>query len=234
MSFSILYFLITFYGCNLYFKDKSFSFILFIGFLIPETDILLALIFSPFIGINESIFLITNKVFNSVFFILIIYVLGLMIEEFKKIRNYKYYLNGLIFGIFTNILFTSVFSNESTYFLWPININFNILNYFFENNIEDFIYVKKFDFIFFRFYGWIIINHIIEIQKMDIFLVSIIEKWMKIQFFSFILVFILYFIKFKYLIFVWSICYSFSIITSIIFTFLIINRFFKSHKVELN
>ena len=234
MSFSILYLLITFYVCNLFFKDKTFSFVFIIGFLLPETDFLLALIFSPFFGIDETISLITNKAFNSIFLILIIYTLGLIISEFYKKNSYVSFIKIIILGIITNIILTSVFSSESTYFLWPIKINFNTLNLIFENEIENLIKIKQFDFIFFRFYGWIIVNHIIDFQKTNIFLIPIIEKWMKTQFFSFILVVTLNFFKYKYVLLFWTICFSFSIISSIIFTFLIINHFFKSHKIELN
>ena len=203
------------------YNDLSFSII--IGILLPDMDVVFALFCSLFINFENSLILFTNKITHSLFLILLIYLWGLIISEIKRNNLYTRITKGIIIGITIHILFDSLFSNQTIFILWPIDIKFNILSNFKPSNL--FIQLTQlFDFILFRCYGWFLNRQIILQPSSNAVYNKLINKWMTIELYFFIIMGLLLVNQFKYFLLIWMILFSPSIIIAIILTYLIRNQ----------
>ena len=201
-------------------KNSSITWTIIIGILIPDIDVLFSLIGIFFKAPNISIALFTNKFTHSLFIIILIYFIGLIIKEISNKKQAIIISRDIIIGITIHIIIDVLLSNQTIYLLWPLNIKFNLLSNFNVSSIyTDFL--KIFDFIFFRFYGWYVITKIIEDTKHISIFIHFINKWMKIEIFISIIMFLLFIIKFKYFEIVWLIFFTPSIIIALLITYLL-------------
>ena len=201
-------------------KNSSITWTIIIGILIPDIDVLFSLIGIFLKAPNISIDLFTNKFTHSLFIIILIYFIGLIIKEISNKKQAIIISRDIIIGITIHIIIDVLLSNQTIYLLWPLNIKFNLLSNFNVSSIyTDFL--KIFDFIFFRFYGWYVVTKIIEDTKHNSIFIHFINKWMKIEIFISIIMVLLFIIKFKYFEIVWLIFFTPSIIIALLITYLL-------------
>ena len=201
-------------------KNSSITWTIILGILIPDIDVLFSLIGIFFKAPNISIVLFTNKFTHSLFIIILIYFIGLIIKEISNKKQAIIISRDIIIGITIHIIIDVLLSNQTIYLLWPLNIKFNLLSNFNVSSIYTDL-LKIFDFIFFRFYGWYVVKKIIEDSKHISIFIHFINKWMKIEIFISIIMFLLFIIKFKYFEIVWLIFFTPSIIIALLITYIL-------------
>lgn len=154
---------------------------LLIGSLLPDLDLFFYLIFGEFFH---------NCIFHNLFFLVFSFLIIMIYGEYKKDIKYKNIAFGFISGIAIHLLL-NVLTFQPVGLFYPLfsaSENFNLNNIFKIskiNNLNEIL--KASDFIFFRFYGWFLIEEIIKTPNYNSSQISKIKLWMKIELSIFLL-----------------------------------------------
>ena len=181
-----------------FFKHKRWFVSSFIfGAMLPDIDILISAI-TFLLGTNIYDSIAVHQTFtHSIFTTIIIYLIFLSIAEITSKHKFKKIGQGLCLGITSHIILDVFLWFEPISLLWPVQPYLIQPTDIWKNTILDNEqFIKKlllaFEFIFFRVYGWILINKTIQAGNIQSFswFIKYISKWIKIEFTLF-LIFIL-------------------------------------------
>jgi len=219
VPYTALYTIIIFYFNKYFLKNKKLFCPILLGNFIPDFDIFISLIGKLFISSN-SIDYYSNKGLHSFFLILLVYFIGLIFSEILN-KKLKIFFKGLSIGIFIHIILDILISQKGIYFLWPLNISFvsgfkiNI----FSKNLYNLLLASHF--LLFRFYTWTLINKLIKTKTDLLYMLFPFNIWMKCEFYFFITLLFLIFIKFKSLYIIYMFFYIPSLIIATLSTYII-------------
>ena len=156
-----------------------------IGMILPDLDFVIEYIINQCTFINYHLH---NSIFHNIFIIPFLALLILIYSEYKnKIKNIA---TGLSIGMAFHIIL-DIITMQSVGLLFPLfdsSQNFDLKDYFnihINNNFQKML--DCFEFLFFRFYGWLLIEQIILNPKNNIYLIKRIKLWMKLELYIFLL-----------------------------------------------
>ena len=214
-----------------YFKNKKwFISSMVFGTIVPDIDIVFsAIAFLWGYSINDAE-AIHRTFTHSIFTIIILYFIFLSISEITSDKKFRTIGKGLCIGIGIHIVLDVFLWFNSINLLWPLqpylieplNIWKNIS---LGGNDITRKFLLAFEFIFFRIYGWFLINKFIENKSnhSNSWFIIYISKWIKIEFVFFIFALLLIYLNIhfeKYLIF-FTILYIPSLIMALISTYIL-------------
>ncbi len=156
-----------------------------IGMMLPDLDFIIEYIINQLTFINYELH---NSLFHNIFIIPFLSLLILIYSEYKN-KN-KIIATGIAIGMLTHITL-DVITMQSVGLLFPLfdaNQNFDLKEYLeinINNNFERIL--DCFEFLFFRFYGWILIEQIILKPKNNAHLIKKIKLWMNLELYIFLL-----------------------------------------------
>ena len=156
-----------------------------IGIMLPDLDFIIEYIINQFSLINYQLH---NSIFHSIFMIPFLALLILIYSEYKN-KN-KVIAVGISVGMGAHIIL-DIITMQSVGLLFPLfdsTQNFDLKEFLKINintNLEKTLY--SFEFLFFRFYGWLLIEQIILKPKNNIYLIKRIKLWMKLELYIFLL-----------------------------------------------
>ena len=156
-----------------------------IGMILPDLDFVIEYIINQFTFINYHLH---NSIFHNIFIIPFLALLILIYSEYKnKIKNIA---TGLSIGMGFHIIL-DIITMQSVGLLFPLfdsSQNFDLKDYLninINNNFQKML--DCFEFLFFRFYGWLLIEQIILNPKNNVYLIKRIKLWMKLELYIFLL-----------------------------------------------
>ena len=156
-----------------------------IGMMLPDLDFIIEYLINQFTFINYELH---NSLFHNIFIIPFIALLILIYSEYKN-KN-KIIATGVALGIAIHIIL-DIITMQSVGLLFPlfdVNQNFDLkqfLNISIDTNIQKTL--DCFEFLFFRIYGWLLIEQIILNPKNNTYLIKRIKLWMKLELYIFLL-----------------------------------------------
>ena len=205
-------------------KGKWFFVSIIIGSLVPDIDILLVIIASIFTGFETAMSLFRNSISHSIFTSLILFFIILIIYEVKKDKKIRDISIGILIG-FTFHIMCDLIWFEPIHFLWPLPLD--KLNLFasitIPLNIKVFMYALEF--LFFRLFGWILLQKLIDNPKNNNHIIIPLTKWIKYQSYLFLFFLILIFFQIRHILFmyVFGIFFIPSLLFAIYLTFMLRN-----------
>ena len=158
-----------------------------IGMMLPDLDFIIEYIINHLTFIN---FQLHNSIFHNIFIVPFIALLILIYAEYKNERELKIIALGISTGMIFHILL-DVITLQSIGLLFPLfdsseNFDFKeYLNININHNIQKIL--NSFEFLFFRIYGWLLIEEIILNPKNTYHLIKRINIWMKAEIYIFLL-----------------------------------------------
>ena len=153
-----------------------------IGMILPDLDFVIEYIISHLTFINYQLH---NSLFHNIFILPFLALLILIYSEYKKENEIKIRAIGLSMGMACHIIL-DIITMQSIGLLFPLfdsSQNFNLKEYL---NINIKI-LDCFEFLFFRFYGWLLIEQIILNPENNTYLIKKIKLWMKLELYIFLL-----------------------------------------------
>ncbi len=156
-----------------------------IGMMLPDLDFIIEYLINQFTFINYELH---NSLFHNIFIIPFIALLILIYSEYKNTN--KIVATGVAIGITIHIIL-DIITMQSIGLLFPLfdatqNFDFKqFLNINIDTNIKKI--VDCFEFLFFRFYGWLLIEQIILKPKNNTYFIKKIKLWMKLELYIFLL-----------------------------------------------
>tara|TARA_B100001250_G_scaffold273604_1_gene236282 strand:+ start:864 stop:1544 length:681 start_codon:yes stop_codon:yes gene_type:complete len=156
-----------------------------IGMMLPDLDFIIEYLIKKITFINYELH---NSLFHNIFIIPFIALLILIYSEYKN-KN-KIIATGVALGIAIHIIL-DIITMQSVGLLFPlfdVKQNFDLkqfLNISIDTNIQKTL--DCFEFLFFRIYGWLLIEQIILNPKNNTYLIKRIKLWMKLELYIFLL-----------------------------------------------
>ena len=168
-------------------RNKYLLSSIIIGILIPDFDLILNYIFKLF-KISEPI--ISNSIFHSIFMIPLISLIILIYSELKQKKELKPIASGIAIGMIFHIIF-NILTLQSIGIFYPlieIESNLNLNKYInIEFNYNHYKWICTFEFFFFRLYGWMILQKIINNPFSNHKLIKKINLWIRLELYIFVL-----------------------------------------------
>ena len=157
-----------------------------IGMMLPDLDFIIEYI----INLTFTNYQLHNSIFHSIFMIPFIGLIILIYSEYKSKNKLKIISIGISIGMVLHIILDIITLQSIGLFspLFNVKQNFNLKEYFnieLNKNFERILY--SFEFLFFRIYGWLLINEIIQKPKNNANLINKINLWMKLELYIFVL-----------------------------------------------
>ena len=156
-----------------------------IGMMLPDLDFVIEYIINQFIPVNYQLH---NSLFHNIFIIPFLSLLILIYCDYTN-KN-KNIATGLSIGIAMHIIL-DIITMQSIGLLFPLfdsSQNFDLKKYLNININFNFRKIMEcFEFLFFRFYGWLLIEQIILKPKNNTYLIKKIKLWMKLEIYIFLL-----------------------------------------------
>lgn len=157
-----------------------------IGMMLPDLDFIIEYI----INLTSTNYQLHNSIFHSIFMIPFIGLIILIYSEYKSKNKLKIISIGISIGMVLHIILDVITLQSIGLFspLFDVKQNFNLKEYFnidLNKNFERILY--SFEFLFFRIYGWLLINKIIQKPKNNANLINKINLWMKLELYIFVL-----------------------------------------------
>ena len=180
------------------------------GLLLPNLDI-----FFVVIGITDfkSSFLM-----HSLFFIALTYLVFLSLSEITSDKKFKIVGKGLCIGITIHVIIDIFFWFKSVYIFWPLETDYAIINYKSDLIINILLALE---FLFFRLYGWFLINKYIDKPLSGGWFLKYVSRWMKIEFILFIFFLLLIYLNIDNYIPFFTAMYIPSLIMALISTYIL-------------
>jgi len=156
-----------------------------IGMMLPDLDFIIEYLIKKITFINYELH---NSLFHNIFIIPFIALLILIYSEYKN-KN-KIIATGVALGIAIHIIL-DIITMQSVGLLFPlfdVKQNFDLkqfLHISIDTNIQKTL--DCFEFLFFRIYGWLLIEQIILNPKNNTYLIKRIKLWMKLELYIFLL-----------------------------------------------
>ena len=156
-----------------------------IGMMLPDLDFIIEYIINQLNFINYELH---NSLFHNIFIIPFLALLMLIYLEYKN--KDKIIVTGISIGMTIHIIL-DIITMQSIGLLFPlfdVSQNFNLKEYFgitINKTYQHILY--SFEFLFFRIYGWLLIEQIIFNPKNNSYLIKKIKLWMKIELYIFLL-----------------------------------------------
>ncbi len=156
-----------------------------IGMMLPDLDFIIEYIINQLNFINYQLH---NSLFHNIFIIPFLALLMLIYLEYKN--KDKIIVTGISIGMTIHIIL-DVITMQSIGLLFPlfdVSQNFNLKEYFgitINKTYQHILY--SFEFLFFRIYGWLLIEQIILNPKNNSYLIKKIKLWMKAELYIFLL-----------------------------------------------
>ena len=158
-----------------------------IGMILPDLDFVIEYIITHLTFINYQLH---NSVFHNIFILPFLALLILIYSEYKKENEIKIIAIGISMGMAFHIIL-DIITLQSVGLLFPLfdsSQNFNLKEYFNININNDFHKIFDcFEFLFFRFYGWLLIEQIILNPENNTYLIKKIKLWMQLELYIFLL-----------------------------------------------
>ena len=178
-----------------------------IGMMLPDLDFIIEYLVKQITFINYELH---NSLFHNIFIIPFIALLILIYSEYKN-KN-KIIATGVALGIAIHIIL-DIITMQSVGLLFPlfdVKQNFDLkqfLNISIDTNIQKTL--DCFEFLFFRIYGWLLIEQIILNPKNNTYLIKRIKLWMKLELYIFLLfiLFIYFGVKDSYFVNIYGVLY---------------------------
>jgi len=178
-----------------------------IGMMLPDLDFIIEYLIKKITFINYELH---NSLFHNIFIIPFIALLILIYSEYKN-KN-KIIATGVALGIAIHIIL-DIITMQSVGLLFPlfdVKQNFDLkqfLNISIDTNIQKTL--DCFEFLFFRIYGWLLIEQIILNPKNNTYLIKRIKLWMKLELYIFLLfiLFIYFGVKDSYFVNIYGVLY---------------------------
>ncbi len=157
------------------------------GILLPDIDIAINFIIDYLnISIASTLF-IKNTYTHSLFSIIGIYLCLLIFFEIKKVEFKNNISQGVIIGMILHIIIDIFLRFSNIHILWPLPIGFIHLPSLFTLPDTLLKVLMPFEFLFFRFYAWLLIKRSIDHTISLSFFSKYISYWMKAELLLFIL-----------------------------------------------
>ena len=178
-----------------------------IGMMLPDLDFIIEYLIKKITFINYELH---NSLFHNIFIIPFIALLILIYSEYKN-KN-KIIATGVALGIAIHIIL-DIITMQSVGLLFPlfdVKQNFDLkqfLHISIDTNIQKTL--DCFEFLFFRIYGWLLIEQIILNPKNNTYLIKRIKLWMKLELYIFLLfiLFIYFGVKDSYFVNIYGVLY---------------------------
>ena len=178
-----------------------------IGMMLPDLDFIIEYLTKKITFINYELH---NSLFHNIFIIPFIALLILIYSEYKN-KN-KIIATGVALGIAIHIIL-DIITMQSVGLLFPlfdVKQNFDLkqfLHISIDTNIQKTL--DCFEFLFFRIYGWLLIEQIILNPKNNTYLIKRIKLWMKLELYIFLLfiLFIYFGVKDSYFVNIYGVLY---------------------------
>jgi len=156
-----------------------------IGMMLPDLDFIIEYLINQLTFINYQLY---NSIFHNIFIIPFLALLILIYCEYKN-KN-KIIAIGISIGIGIHIIL-DIMTMQSVGLLFPLfdsTQNFD-LKEFLKININTTLtkILYSLEFLFFRFYGWLLIEEIILNPKSNSYLIKKIKLWIKLELYIFLL-----------------------------------------------
>ena len=158
-----------------------------IGMMLPDLDFVIEYIINQFKFTEHQLH---NSIFHNIFIIPFLALIILIYSEYMNKNEIKIIAVGLSVGMILHI-FLDIITMQSVGLLFPLfdlNENFDFkkyLNININNNVQKIL--NSFEFLFFRFYGWLLIEEIILNPKSNSYLIKKIKLWIKLELYIFLL-----------------------------------------------
>ena len=158
-----------------------------IGIMLPDLDFIIEYIITQLNLINYSL---ENSIFHNMLMIPFLSLLILIYSEYKNKKNLKIIAVGIAFGMSIHIIL-DIFTMQSVGLFFPLfdsTQNFDLKDHISLNINKDFDkLLDSFEFLFFRIYGWLLVEKIISKPLNNVFLIQKINLWMKLELYIFLL-----------------------------------------------
>ena len=161
------------------------------GAILPDLDIVVVAIGSFLYPISYSVELFHRSFSHSFFTLIAIYLLFLILSEWKKRTIYKTIGKGLVLGILSHIILDTFLWFREIQFLWPLPLEpFNLWSLW---ETPDWIHrsMLVLEFFCFRWYAWFLITQHIKTPGNQAWFVKYLNKWKKWEDYIFLLFIIL-------------------------------------------
>ena len=180
---------------NNYFNLFTMGYLL--GILFTESDYLFKLLDYFLYKFSYPITNLYNAFSHSIITISLVFIILLIVSEYKKSYTTKIIANGMMFGYITHVVIDIIFSFISITIFWPLpvepirlyEIKFINLYYFISSIITLGLI---------RYFLWTLNESILLSRHNTFSIVKTIFKWMKNQIYFLILIVTFYLIKFDY------------------------------------
>ena len=156
------------------------------GALLPDIDSIFVAFATLFTNITQTVEFFHRKGTHSFFFILVIYLTFSVLSEWKKDPVLKTVGKGLAIGIICHILLDTLFWFQGIYFLWPLDIQFNLWSKY-EPAPIIFQMLNALEFLFFRIYAWVLIQLAIQTPPQNFWFLKFVNIWRKLALWIFII-----------------------------------------------
>ncbi len=172
---------------NIAYNKKRIIAPIIIGSMLPDLDFIIEYIIKHFSIMQYQL---QNSIFHNIFMIPLLVLLILIYSEYKEKYNLKITALGLSIGMTFHIIF-DIITLQSLGLFFPLfdsSQNFDLKEYLdinIDNNIQKIL--SCFEFLFFRVYGWLLIEEIILNPKGNSHLIKKIKLWMKLEIYIFLL-----------------------------------------------
>ena len=205
-------------------KNKYFLTSIIIGIILPDIDLILQYICDILNILEISPLIVSNSIFHSVFMVPLISLLILIYSEIKQKKDLKIVGTGIAIGMTLHIII-DIITLQSVGVFYPlidIESNLNLKQYI---NIqlpsEYYKWIYPFEFFFFRVYGWMVMQKIIENPFNNYKMIKRINLWNKVQLYIFVLFLLLIYFGIEETIFtnIFGILYTLSFFTIIYITY---------------
>ena len=186
-------------------KDWFFVAFLF-GSILPDIDTIFTFTASLFIPLEKSLDIFHRTFSHNIFIVIILFLIFLIIYEFKKNKIFLYIANGLISGMSLHLFIDVFLWFDSIHLFWPLPSE--RIDMWPEFSPSNFIIktLMVLEFVFLRLFAWEMTKIIIESPGENGSFLQSLNYFMKAQ-----LVFIITFLIFSYFLYADMIYYLFSI-----------------------
>ena len=202
-------------------KEKWLYAAIVFGAIIPDIDSLAVGFGILFTDLQDPVDFFHRKATHSFFLVILTLITGMIISEITHNPKYKIISRGLSIGIFSHIVVDTFLFFKGIYFLWPLNIKFNLWDGIYTPPIIIENLLMSLEFLFFRIYAWILIQFTIQSSSNNMWFHKPLIIWKYIEFWCFIIFTILAIINYSGFPILSGIVYIASLIMALVSTYIV-------------
>ena len=163
-------------------KKQWFFYSFLFAAILPDIDIIFS-IFNKIITNSPYDFIFSTTIFHSIITTTIIYLIILIVYEFKKNTYILHIANGYALGTTLHLIIDILFWLRPIHILWPLPVNpINIWSAV-DIPIQVILIHALLEIFFFRLFAYQMINIILSNTKVNSNVIKLLSIWMKINFY---------------------------------------------------